>query len=109
MQVGERIVPVDATDNRAFEAGFLERADRRFAVFRAVFNQQQWPGVWHQRVSTGPGKVKKTVVPSPSTESSQISPPCRSTTFLVIASPTPVPPPKASRLCRRLKIRNTAS
>src|SRR5262245_40008625 len=38
------------------------------------------------------GRVKKKVVPLPTTLSTQIRPPCNSTSARVIASPSPVPP-----------------
>src|SRR6476659_8708539 len=38
------------------------------------------------------GSVKENVVPSPSLVSNQISPPCSSTSFLVMLRPRPVPP-----------------
>ena len=37
------------------------------------------------------GMVKKNVAPFPSSDSTHMRPPCRSTIFFAIASPTPVP------------------
>src|SRR5262245_11588299 len=43
------------------------------------------------------GSVKKNVAPSPGFDSTQIRPPCASTTFLQIASPAPVPSTSSRR------------
>src|ERR1700733_7649536 len=47
-----------------------------------------------------PTKAKRNVEPCPGCDSTEILPPCRSTIFLQIANPMPVPS-KSSRLCRR--------
>ena len=49
------------------------------------------------------GRVKRKVLPWPGRDSTQIRPPCRSTTLLQIASPIPVPG-YLSRPCSRWKI-----
>ena len=46
------------------------------------------------------GSVKKNLVPTPGFDSTQMRPPWRSTIFLQIARPIPVPP-YSSRVCRR--------
>src|SRR5439155_26792556 len=58
--------------------------------------QQQPTGDSHGQIHAGPplrarGSVKWTVVPLPRSLSTQICPPCASTTFLASASPRPLP------------------
>ena len=54
----------------------------------AVFGNEETAHYRHP-----PGSAMKKVVPRPSSESSQIRPPCRSTMTLTIVRPIPVPPP----------------
>ena len=59
------------------------------------------------RVRRGEGMVNLNVAPRPASDSTQIRPPWRSTTFLQIARPMPVP--GISLPCRRLNMPNTRS
>src|ERR1700683_2695411 len=77
-------------------------------VTRTVFYQQYFYG--HTISSDGfnglsslSPKAKLKVEPCPSCDSTEMLPPCRSTIFLQMANPTPVPS-NSSRLCSRWNI-----
>src|SRR5204863_8899099 len=77
--------------NAVRQVPFLERAERQLHVVLVVLDQQDLHVVDVHRVSSPVGRARKKVAPSPSFASTQTRPPCRSTTRLTIASPTPVP------------------
>src|SRR5262249_40230363 len=78
--------------------------DDRLVILVAVVDEQErgQPAV-HVSLP-GLGNPTKKVVPSPGSDWSQIRPPCRSTIFRAMVTPTPVPPPYAVRPCNRRKI-----
>jgi hypothetical protein len=51
------------------------------------------------RAAVNPGRSKLIVVPSPSTDSARMRPPCASTIARAIANPRPLPPRSRERLC----------
>src|ERR1700734_896969 len=81
--------------------GFLCQPDITRTVFYQenlyghTFSSDSFDGVF----SLSP-KTKEKVEPWPTRDSTEIPPPCRSTIFLQIANPTPVPS-NSSRLCNR--------
>src|SRR5476649_1099634 len=85
--------------------GVAEGLLRQSDVAGAIFDQKNFYG---HAVSSDealdfislPSKAKLKVDPCPSFDSTEILPPCRSTIFLQMASPMPVPA-NSSRLCRR--------
>src|SRR6185369_2719437 len=74
-------------------------------VAGTVFDQQHFDrranhSVGTRHIALLSGSANRNVEPCPSWDSTLISPPCRSTIFLQIASPMPVPA-NSSRLCSR--------
>ena len=81
--------------------GFLRQPD----IAGAVFNQQNFYGhtfssdQFHQFLSL-PARANRNVDPCPGSDSTEMLPPWRSTIFLQMAKPMPVPA-NSSRLCSR--------
>src|ERR1700682_3227359 len=74
--------------------GILERLSRKPHIAGAVFNQKNvnWRCSIYHAASAVSGKPKKNVEPFAGWDSTQILPPSRSSIFLQMANPIPVPP-----------------
>ena len=85
--------------------GVTEGLPRQPDIAGAVFDQENFYGHtftsygFHDGLSLAV-KPKRKVEPSPGWDSTEMLPPCRSTIFLQIANPMPVPA-NSSRLCSR--------
>src|ERR1700733_11833837 len=93
--------------------GATERFLRQPDIARAVLDQQNLYGrvassdLIHDFLSPA-SRVKRNVEPCPGCDSTEMLPPCRSTIFLQMANPMPVPS-NSSRLCKRSNMPNILS
>src|SRR5580700_1571985 len=85
--------------------GLAEGLLRQPDITGTVFDQENLDGATvscdrcHE-FTPDPARAKRNVEPCPGCDSTEILPPCRSTIFLQMASPMPVPA-NSSRLCSR--------
>src|SRR5439155_26831712 len=113
--VGDALLEVLARLGDRLDVDDLERAQRAVGqllgdqqrVARAVLDDQQTQRLGHGAPAPS-ATVKWKTVPRSAPGSTQMRPPWRSTIFLTMARPTPVPG-YASRVCRRWNISKTRS
>jgi hypothetical protein len=88
-QERERLLAVGHGHQLDADLGLAQRLAREAHVAGVVLHQQDRAGA--HCASLAAGRVKQKRLPPPARDSAQIVPPCRSTTFLAIDSPIPVP------------------
>ena len=76
---------------------FVRQSARRNELKEKVLGEINPDEKWRARHA---GRVKKNVAPWSSWDSTQIRPPCRSTIFLLMAKPIPLPG-YSVRVCKR--------